>query len=75
MAIRDKNLNWTDEAIDLSVIITQKLRPIYESYKDKFTPEEIQYIINDSIMRIITRDMVERKQNRFMRFRNKRGNK
>lgn len=61
MAIRDKNLQFTDEALILDTQVRQALRPIYNDYKDSFTAEEIQYIVVNAISQMITRDFVERK--------------
>lgn len=75
LAIRDKNLQWTEEAMALDTLVCQALRPIYESHKDKFEPEEIHYIVNNAIGRMITRDMVEQKTNLYIETMKNRQNK
>lgn len=68
MAIRDKNLNWKDDAMTLDTLVNQALRPIYEANKDKFEPEEIHYIVVNAIGRMITGDLVVRKRDRYIEF-------
>ena len=68
MAIRDKNLNWKDDAMTLDTLVNQALRPIYEENKDKFEPEEIHYIVVNAIGRMITGDLVQRKRDRYIEF-------
>lgn len=68
MAIRDKNLNWKDDAMTLDTLVNQALRPIYEANKDKFEPEEIHYIVVNAIGRMITGDLVQRKRDRYIEF-------
>lgn len=68
MAIRDKNLNWNDDAMTLDTLVNQALRPIYEANKDKFEPEEIHYIVVNAIGRMITGDLVQRKRDRYIEF-------
>ena len=68
MAIRDKNLNWNNDAMTLDTLVNQALRPIYEANKDKFEPEEIHYIVVNAIGRIITGDLVLRKRDRYIEF-------
>lgn len=45
MGIRDKNYNWTQEAIDLSCTIKEALTPIFDEYKQNFTFEELYYLV------------------------------
>lgn len=68
MAIRDKNLNWNDDAMTLDALVNQALRPIYEANKDKFEPEEIHYIVVNAIGKMITGDLVLRKRDRYIEF-------
>lgn len=68
MSIRDKNLNWNDDAMTLDTLVNQALRPIYEANKDKFEPEEIHYIVVNAIGRMITGDLVQRKRDRYIEF-------
>ena len=68
MAIRDKNLNWNDDAMTLDTLVNQALRPIYEANKDKFEPEEIHYVVVNAIGRMITGDLVQRKRDRYIEF-------
>ena len=68
MAIRDKNLNWNNDAMTLDTLVNQALRPIYEANKDKFEPEEIHYIVVNAIGRMITGDLVLRKRDRYIEF-------
>ena len=68
MAIRDKNLNWNDDAMTLDTLVNQALRPIYEDNKDKFEPEEIHYIVVNAIGRMITGDLVRHKRDRYIEF-------
>ena len=68
MSIRDKNLNWKDDAMTLDTLVNQALRPIYEANKDKFEPEEIHYIVVNAIGRMITGDLVVRKRDSYIKF-------
>lgn len=68
MSIRDKNLNWNDDAMTLDTLVNQALRPIYEANKDKFEPEEIHYIVVNAIGKMITGDLVQRKRDIYIEF-------
>ena len=73
MDIRDNNLKWTDEAIKLDVEICNLLRPIYKKYKNTFKPEAIQYLVTNTICRIIAQDLIEEKSQRFRMWRKGKG--
>jgi len=53
MGIRDKNYNWEQEALDFSQVVGQVLKPIFNEYKDKFTFEEMYYLVCTEFHEII----------------------
>lgn len=58
MSIRDENNEWSKEAKDLSLIIGDTLKPIFNEYKDKFTFEELYYLVCTKFHEIILLDIL-----------------
>lgn len=53
MSIRDENYEWRKEAKDLSRVISDTLKPVFDEYKDKFTFEELYYLVCTEFHEII----------------------
>lgn len=73
MSIRNKHLVWTEEAQELALTLEEQLKPIYESFKDKLTPEDFFYIVSSETLRYINIDILNQKRLNFEAFKKEKG--
>ena len=45
MGIRDKDMNWKSDSCDFSDTIRRLIEPVFDAYSEKFTYEEMFYLI------------------------------
>ena len=53
MGIRDKNMNWKTDSCEFSDTIRRLIEPIFNAYSEKFTYEEMFYLITHTVDDII----------------------
>ena len=53
MGIRNKDMHWRAESIEFSDKIRELIEPIFNTYSEKFTDEEIFYLITRTVDDII----------------------
>lgn len=53
MGIRNKDMNWRAESIEFSDKIRELIEPIFNTYSEKFTDEEMFYLITHTVDDII----------------------
>lgn len=73
MSIRNKHLVWVPEAQELALTLEDKLKPIYEHFRDKMSPEDIFYVVSSELQRYITIDMINQKRLNFEQFKKEKG--
>ena len=61
MSIRDENYNWKTESEECAREIRKMLKPIFKKYGDKFSFEELHYLICTEVNSIIMREVLKRR--------------
>ena len=61
MGIRNKDMPWRAESIEFSDKIMELIEPIFNTYSEKFTDEEIFYLITRTVDDIIIDKALELK--------------
>ena len=61
MGIRDENNNWNKEAKDFSQVVDNALKPILNNYKNRFTFEEMYYLVCTEFHEIILDEILKHK--------------
>ena len=62
MTIRDNNYNWTNEAELCSKEIQKALKPVLEKYKDKFSLEELFYMVSTEFNEMIMIEILDKRE-------------
>ena len=53
MGIRKRDMNWRAESIEFSNTIRRLIEPVFNAYSEKFTDEEMFYLITHTVDDII----------------------
>lgn len=61
MSIRNENYDWKDESLKCTKEIREALLPIFKNYGDKFSSEDLYYLICTEANSIITREVLKKK--------------
>lgn len=62
MSIRDENYNWKNESEECSKEIRKMLEHIFEKYGDKFSLEDLYYLVCTEANEVILFEVFEKKE-------------
>ena len=69
MSIIDENYNWKSESIECSKEIREMLKHIFKKYGDKFSLEDLHYLICNETNSIIMREVLEKRYKEYLKNR------
>lgn len=61
MSVRDENYNWKEESTECVNEIRKVIEPIVKKYNDKFSYEDLYYLVCTEVSTIITREILKKK--------------
>lgn len=62
MSVRDENYNWKDESEECSREIRKMTEHILKKYGDKFTLEDLYYLVCTETHHVILHEVFKRRQ-------------